>query len=172
MQRVCGKPHEAALFLLANSPKSAEFKPNMGHHSYQEISPILNPNMDKPAVDFFGVFLCAASGTTTLGGEHPDMAVAQKTGTKMEPWQVETWTKICGLPLMGSMRFGICISRMPSVRFTSTTKAASGCNGRPATSWPFAARRFVLFLFFSFLFLLFFSLLFFSSYFFSPSEAF
>ena len=26
------------------------------------------------------------------------MAVAQKTGTKMEPWQVETWTKTCVTP--------------------------------------------------------------------------
>ena len=26
------------------------------------------------------------------------MAVAQKTGTKMEPWQVETWTKTCATP--------------------------------------------------------------------------
>ena len=26
------------------------------------------------------------------------MAVAQKTGTKMNPWQVETWTKTCVTP--------------------------------------------------------------------------
>ena len=28
------------------------------------------------------------------------VAVAQKTSTKMEPWQVETWTNTCGLPLL------------------------------------------------------------------------
>ena len=28
------------------------------------------------------------------------MAEAQKTGTTMEPWKVETWTKTCGLPLL------------------------------------------------------------------------
>ena len=26
------------------------------------------------------------------------MAVAQKTGTKMEPWEVEKWTKTCATP--------------------------------------------------------------------------
>ena len=28
------------------------------------------------------------------------LAVAKKNGTKMEPWQVDPWTKTCGLPLL------------------------------------------------------------------------
>ena len=31
---------------------------------------------------------------------HHDVAVAQKSGTNMEPWYVEAWTKACVTPPM------------------------------------------------------------------------
>ena len=45
------------------------------------------------------------------------LAVAQKTGTKMEPCSVETWSKTCGLPLLFNFEPAMCAKlRFPDVR--------------------------------------------------------
>ena len=43
-------------------------------------------------VDYFADLVLCWLGT--------NLAAAQKTSTKMEPWQAETWTKTSGLPIL------------------------------------------------------------------------